>query len=258
MTRQTNHTDVVSQILTTELSTKTDLLSLLDEFLLQIYITEGTTCLITCGGQTVVVLDRGEFHREEVLLGRGTTNHEGNMVRRTSGCTQRLHLLYEERNQGSLVLDGSLRHRIEIGLVGRATTLCHHHELILSTLGSLDVDLGRKVTTGVHLVVHIQRCILRVTEIVLREGVEHTQAQGLFILETSPHLLSLLTMNDSGTRILAERQDALAGHLGITEELQSHILVVLRCLGISEDLGNLFVMLAAQHELHIVEGLLGQ
>ena len=118
VTRQTDHTDVVGQILATELSTEADLVGLFQQFLLKVDVTEGTTCLITCGGQTIVILDRGELHGEQVLLGRGTTNHEGDVVRRTSGRTQRLHLLYEERNQGSLVLDGSLRHRVEVGLVG--------------------------------------------------------------------------------------------------------------------------------------------
>ena len=57
MTRQTNHTDIVSQVLTTKLSTQTNLLSLLDELLLEINITESTTSLITGCRQTVVVLD---------------------------------------------------------------------------------------------------------------------------------------------------------------------------------------------------------
>ena len=68
MTRQTNHTDIVSQILTTELGTESNLLSLLDELLLEIDIAESTTRLVACGRQTVVVLDAGELHCEQVLL----------------------------------------------------------------------------------------------------------------------------------------------------------------------------------------------
>ena len=174
MTRQTDHTDIVSQILTTELCTETNLLSLDDQLLLQIDITEGTTSLITSGGQTVIELDRSELHGQQVLLSRRTTDHKGNMIRRTSSCTQTLHLLYQEGNQGALVLDRRLGHRIEVGLVGRATTLSHHHKLILSALGSLNIDLSREVTTGVYLVVHIQRGVLRVAQVVLCKGVEYT------------------------------------------------------------------------------------
>ena len=47
MTRQTDHADVVSQILTTKLSTQTDLLSLNNQFLLEVDVTESATGLIT-------------------------------------------------------------------------------------------------------------------------------------------------------------------------------------------------------------------
>ncbi len=227
MTRQTDHTDVVSQILTTKLGTQTDLLSLLEEFLLEIDITEGTTCLITCRRQTIVELDGSQFDGEEVLLSRCTANHEGNVIGRTGSCAEALHLLHEERDERTLVLNRGLRHGIEVGLVSRTTTLGDKHELILCTLRSLDVDLGREVTTGVHLVVHVQRGILRVAQVVLGEGIEDTQAQGLLVLETGPHLLTLLTVDDCRTRILTERQDATGSHLGIAQELQGHILVIL-------------------------------
>ena len=149
------------------------------------------------------------------------------MIRRTSSSTQRLHLLYEERNQRSLVLNGSLGHGIEIGLIGGTTTFRHHHKLILSTFCSLDVNLCRQVATGIHLVVHVQRCILRVAQVILREGVEDTKAQRLFILETRPYLLTFLTVDNGCTRVLTEREDATCSHLSITQELQGHILIIL-------------------------------
>ena len=68
MTRQTNDTDVVSQILTTKLSAEANLLSFLDELLLQINIAESTTSLIASSGQTIVELDRSELHSQQVLL----------------------------------------------------------------------------------------------------------------------------------------------------------------------------------------------
>ena len=68
MTRQTDHTDIVSQVLTTELSTQTNFLSLLDELLLQIYIAEGTTSLIASCRQTIVELDAGQLNSQQVLF----------------------------------------------------------------------------------------------------------------------------------------------------------------------------------------------
>ena len=88
MTRQTNHTDIVSQILTTELGTQANLMSLLQEFLFEVDIAEGTTSLVACGGQTVVELDGSQLHGQQVLLGRSTTNDECDVIRRTSCCTQ--------------------------------------------------------------------------------------------------------------------------------------------------------------------------
>ena len=63
-------------------------------------------------------------------------------------------------------------------------------------------------------------------------------------------------MDDSGAGVLAERQDALGSSLGVAEELQSYVLVVLRCLRVRENLSHLQVVLATQHELYVVERLL--
>ncbi len=65
-------------------------------------------------------------------------------------------------------------------------------------------------------------------------------------------------MNDSRAGVLTERQDATGSHLGVAEELQGYILVVRRGLRVLQNLCHLQVVLTAQHELHIVEGLLGQ
>ena len=68
VTRQTNDTDVVSQIFTTELSTQTNLVSLNEQLLLQIDVAESATCLVTSRGQVVIELNRSQLHRQQVLL----------------------------------------------------------------------------------------------------------------------------------------------------------------------------------------------
>ncbi len=258
MTRQTNHTDVMSQILATKLSSKTNLVSFLQQLLFQIHVAECTSRLVTRRWQRVIVFDRSELHRQEVLLSRRTTNHESNVVRRTSRRAETLHLLHQEWEQSTLVLNGSLSHWVEVSLVSRTTTLRHHHEAVFSTFRSLNINLSREVTLRVHLVVHIQWSILRVAEVVLRESVEHTFRQRLFVLKARPHLLALFAVDDSRTRVLAERKNALGSCLSIAQELKSHILVVLRSLRVAQNLSHLQVMLTAQHELHVVESLLSQ
>ena len=65
-------------------------------------------------------------------------------------------------------------------------------------------------------------------------------------------------MDDGSAGILAEGEDALDRCLGIAKELQCHILVIFCCLRILEDLCNLQVVFATQHELHVVECLLSK
>ena len=68
MTWQTDHADIVSEILTAELCTQANFVSLFEELVLQVDVTESTTRLITCCRQLIVVLDRSQLHGEEVLL----------------------------------------------------------------------------------------------------------------------------------------------------------------------------------------------
>ncbi len=60
-------------------------------------------------------------------------------------------------------------------------------------------------------------------------------------------------MNDGGAGVLAERQFALRGHLGVAQEAQSHVFVVVGSLWIAQDLGNLLVVSRSQKEVHIPE-----
>ena len=99
---------------------------------------------------------------------------------------------------------------------------------------------------------------MRVAQVVLGKGIIDTERESLLVLEARPYLLTLLAVDDGGAGVLTEGQDATGCHLGIAQELQGHIFVVLRSLGVAEDGGHLQVVLTAQHELHIVEGLLSQ
>ena len=65
-------------------------------------------------------------------------------------------------------------------------------------------------------------------------------------------------MDDGRTGVLAQRQDALGGGLGVAQERQSDILVVFAGFRILKNLGNLFVVCATQQEVGVVEALLGK
>ena len=256
MTGQTNHANIVSHIFAAELSSESDLIGLLQEFLLQFDIAEGTTGFITSGGQRVVVVCAGKFHRQQVLLGRCSTNDDGDVVGRTGSCAEAFHFLHEEWDEGATILDAGFGLLIEVSLVGRTTALGNHKEAVFHAFGSLKVNLCWQVALGVHFIEHGERSILTVAQIVLGVSLEDTLRQSLFVAEASPYLLTLLTMNDGCTSVLTQRKLSLASYLGIAQEGQCHILIVLTGLRVAQNLGNLLVVTATQHETDIVEGLL--
>ena len=196
---------------------------------------------------------RGKLDGQQVLLGTRATDNDCNMVRRASCGTQRFHLLYQERNQRAFVLDTRFGLLIEIGLVGTSATLCHAQEVVLHSLRCLQVNLRRQVTLGIHLVVHIKRGVLAITQVAGCIGVIDAFRQGFFVRETGPHLLSFLAVDDSGTGVLAQRQLAFGCYFGITQEGQRHVFVVSGSLGVAQDFCDLFVMLATQQEAHILK-----
>ena len=256
MARQTDDAHVVCIVLAAELCAEADVVSLFEHLLFQLDVAEGTAVFITRRGQVIIEAGGGELHGQQVLLGRRTANDEGNMVRRTSRRTQRLHLLYEERNQRLGVQDG-FRLLIEVSLVGRTAALGHAKELVFHAFGSLDINLCGQVALGVHLLVHGERSVLRVAQVLLGISLIYTQRQGLFVAIARPYLLAFLTVDDGRTGILAEGKQTLGGHFGIAQEGQCHVLVVVAGFGVAQNLGHLLVVRAAQHERHVAEGRVG-
>ena len=256
VTRKTDDTDIVCKIFASELSPEADFLSLNEEFLLEVYVAESAAGLITRCRERIVILDAGEFDCQQVLFGGGTTDYESDVIRRAGCGAKGTHLLDKERKESSFILDGGLGHRIEIGLVGRSAAFGDHDETVLRASHRLYVNLGGKVALGVDLIVHVERSILAVSEVLLSIGVEYTEAQGLFILEISPDSLSFLTMDNGSTCVLAEWKDSLDGSLGITQELKGHVFIILRGLWIVKYRRDLFIMRPSEHELAIVETLL--
>ena len=77
------------------------------------------------------------------------------------------------------------------------------------------------------------------------------------VLEIGPDALTLLAMDDGGAGVLAEGKDSLHGRLRVAKELKRHIFVVFGGFGIVQDRRDLLVVRPAEHELTVVEALLG-
>ena len=242
----------MSQIFTAELCAKTNLVSFRQYLFLQFHITESTTELIAGGRQVIVEVSGSQLHRQQVLLGRSTTDNECNVIGRTSSRTQCLYLFDKERNQRFRIQD-SFRFLIEICFIGRTATLSNAKKLILHAFSSFNINLRRKIALRIHFVVHIERGVLRITQILFRICFIDTEREGFFITIARPHLLSFFTVDDSRTRILAEGQHTLRGNFGITQESQSHILIVVTCFGVTQNLSNLFVVRTTQHKRNVTE-----
>ena len=254
MARKANHADVVGKVFTTKLRTKTNLASFFEQASFEFYVTESATSFISSGGERIVEVGRSQFHGEHGLLCARSADDDGNVIRRASRGAEGLHLSHEERHEGVGVED-SLGFLIEITLVGRTTTFGDAEEVIFVAVSGFDVDLRREVATCVHLVVHVERCVLRIAQVFLSVSFVDTFGNRFFVAETSPHLLTLLSVNDGSTGVLADGKLAAHSYFCIAEESESHIAVVVGSLRVAKDFCHLLIVRATEEERDIAEGL---
>ena len=254
VTRQANHADVVGKVFTTKLSTKTNFVSFFEQAFLEFYIAESATGLIARSGERIVEVSRSQFHGEHGLFCTRSADDDGDVIRRTSRGAEGLHLSHEERHEGVGVED-SLGFLIEITLIGRAPTFGDTEEVIFVAVSGFDVDLCREVATCVHLIVHSEGRILRIAQILLSVSLVDTFGNRFFVAETSPHLLTLLSVNDGSTGVLADGKLAAHSYFCIAEESESHVAVVVGSLRVAKDFCHLLIVRATEEERHIAEGL---
>ena len=190
-----------------------------------------------------------------VHFGRGTANHDSEVVRRASGCTESLHLFGEELFQG-LRVEERLGHRPVISLVGRTTALGDEQELHFGTFFGVDVDLSREVATGVLFFVHRQGSNLAVAKVLGGVSVVDTFRNRFGVIKARPDLLALVGNANSRTRVLAERENALGGNAGVLEHGEGDKLVVIRSFRVLENLGDLGRVGRAQAEFNFFESSL--
>ena len=229
---QADNANIVSQILAAELCSKAYFVGLDKQFLLQIRVTEGASSLISRRGQVVIILDATQFHGEKILFSRRAADDKADVIGWAGSGSKALHLLDEEGKQRAFVLNGSLCHGVEIGLVGRTATLCHHDEAVFSAFGSLDVDLRGQVAFCVYLVIHVERGVLRVAEIVAGVRIVHAAAKCFLVVKVGPDALSFLSVDDCSACILAEWEHTLNRNFRIAQELQGYVFIVFGGFGV--------------------------
>ena len=257
MAWKTDDAYVVCEILAAELCAQAYLVALLQELLLQFHVAEGTACLVARGGEVIVEVSRSQLNREQVAFNTRTTYNKGDMVGRTRRRTERLNLLDTEWDK-FLGVEQSLGLLIKVCLVGRATALGDEEEIVLhAVVGGKEVNLRRKVGAGVDFLVHIQRHILGVAQVVLRVAIVRTAGDILGIVVARPHLLALVGNADCGTCVLAERKHALCCNAGVLEHGEGHELVVVRSFRVLQNLGDLRRVGRAQAEFNFFKSGLG-
>ena len=254
---QAYYADVMADVLASELSAQTDAVSFFGEDVFQFDVTECTTCFITGSRQIVVEVSGSQLNGQQVTFYAGAAHYKCNVIRRTSGSTERLDLFHTERNQ-LLWIQQSFGFLVKVSLVGRTTPFSDEQELVFVTLCGFDVNLCRKVATGVYLIVHGERSVLRITQVLLGIYIIDAARKGFFIAEVCPYTLSFFTVDNGCSCILADRKLALASYFGIAQHGKCHILVIIRRFGVVQNLGHLCIVGTAHVERYIVECLLGE
>ena len=175
MARQSYHAYVVRHILSSELGAETYLAGLLKELLLELDVTESPSRLVSAGWKSIIIVSGCELYGEKVLLSGSSAHYYRDVIWRAGSSSESPHLLHEERHERTRILDARLGLLIEIGLVGAAASLGYAEETVLHSFSRLYVDLSREIALGVDLVVHIQRGILGITEILLGVSLVNSQ-----------------------------------------------------------------------------------
>ena len=93
VTGQTDHADIMGEVLAAELGSEPDVAGSLEELLLQLDIAECAAELVTGGRQVVVILGRGELYGLEVGLSRGAAYDECDMIGRAGRSTEAIRKL---------------------------------------------------------------------------------------------------------------------------------------------------------------------
>jgi hypothetical protein len=178
------------------------------------------------------------------------------VVRGAGGGAEGLDLLEDPVREGLGVQEG-LRLLVQVALVGRPAALGHEQELVGVPVDGGDLDLGRQVVAGVLLFVHVERRHLRVAQVARQVRVEHAPCDRLLVASAGEDELALLALHDRRTGVLAHRQHAAGGDVGVLQEVEGDEAVVVAGLRVVEDVAQLLEVAGAQQVGDVAHRLAG-
>ena len=257
MTRHTDHTHVVHEILAPELRTHAALPAYPQDTLLPLQIAKGAAALVAACGQRIVITGRSLLDRREVGLGGSAAYHHRKVVGRAGRRTEVLYLLLDELRQ-RLFVQQRLGLLIEESLIGRTAALGDEKELVLVARFGIDVDLRREVVAAVFLLGHGEGHHHRVTQVPVAVGFVHSPADGLGIVRPGIHVFSFPAYRYGRTGILTGGQFALSGNDLIEQHRIGHEPIVIGRLRILQDVGELLQMRRTQIERHLGKSFAGK
>ena len=216
MAGQADHPDVMAEILAAELRPDAEVLCELVNFGFELEIAERPSVRRAARRQRVEIAGGGEFHRLQGLLGAQAPDDDGEVIGRAGGGAEGQDLLLQEGDH-PLVGQDRGRRLVEEGLVGRAAALGDEQEFVgVVALGG-DVDLRRQVVAGVLLLERRERRDLAVAQVLLQIGVADALGDRRLVVPLGPHAPALLGDHDGGAGVLAHRQHAAGGDIGVLQ-----------------------------------------
>ena len=259
--RQPDHAHVVAEIFAAELRADAERLRHLLDLPLHLAIAEGMAVLGAVLRQRVVIFAGGELDRLHGHLGGGAADDDGEMVGRARRGAERQHLLLEERQQPIARQDR--RRRLEQKrFVGRAAALGDEQKLVgrvgVARAFGIKLDLRRHVGARVPLLEHRDRRELRIAQIALEIRIARALGERRLVVALGPDQPALLAHDDRGAGVLAHRQHAAGGDVGVLEKIVGDELVVVRRLRVLDDVLEARQMCRPQKMIDIGERRLRQ
>ncbi len=123
-----------------------------------------------------------------------------------------------------------------------AAALGHEHELVGVIALGVDLALRRHVVGGVLLLIHRQGSDLRVAQVAAQIGVARALGQRGLVLAVGDDVATLLAHDDRGAGVLAHRQHAAGGDVGVLQEVEGDELVVVAGFLVFQDVAELLQM----------------
>ena len=151
------------------------------------------------------------------------------------------------------------RRRLEQkALVGGAAALGDEHELVGVVALGVDLALRRHVVGGVLLLVHRQRRDLRIAQVTAQISVARAFRERGLVVAVGDDVAALLAHDDRGAGVLAHRQHAAGGDVGVLQEVEGDELVVVAGFLVVEDRAQLLQMPRPQIVIDVAKGGLRQ